>query len=291
MPVRVKPNLSYLIGADPELFLVDSSGAFVSAHNVIPGTKVNPCGVLGGAIQVDGTAAEFNIHPAGDEDAFVENIRDVLTELQGRVSATNKDLFLNVMPTAHFDAKYFKYLPKKAKELGCDPDFDAYTGKPNTKPKTSLPMRTGGGHIHLGWGKDFPLDDAHLFDCRELVKQLDAVLYHCSLLWDDDATRRQLYGKIGSFRPKSYGVEYRPLSNAWVSDPDLQRWVFRAAKWAALQLDDGNMIYDRPTALEMLHYAKRGESLLRHHVIDYHDYLVVEQDMPPLPEGYTRSIQ
>lgn len=66
--------------------------------------------------------------------------------------------------------------------------------------------------------------------CISVVKQLDSVLYPASLLWDNDDKRRSLYGKIGSFRPKSYGVEWRPLSNAFLSSKETQRYVFRTTK-------------------------------------------------------------
>ena len=42
----------------------------------------------------------------------------------------------------------------------------------------------------------------------------------------DDHTRRELYGMAGSFRPKSYGLEYRVLSNFWCFNPRYIEWVW-----------------------------------------------------------------
>src|SRR5690606_25260133 len=130
-----------------------------SAHNIIPGSKHDPMPVMCGAIQPDGVAAEFNINPAANVDEFVENIRGVLTELQERIESKNKGLSLIVTPTATFDKGYFNKLPKKAKLLGCEPDYNVYTGKVNPPPETKLPFRTGAGHIHIGWTEGMSATD------------------------------------------------------------------------------------------------------------------------------------
>jgi hypothetical protein len=50
-----------------------------------------------------------------------------------------------------------------------------------------------------------------------------------SVLLDDDTRRRSMYGAAGAIRIKAYGVEYRVLSNFWVENASLQRWVFENA--------------------------------------------------------------
>lgn len=283
----------YVIGADPELFLIDNGGSFRSAHNVIKGSKEAPFPVLNGAIQVDGVAAEFNIVPAETAEQFHTHIRDVLTELSERIKEKDKGFKLIVTPTAHFDKAYFKKLPARAKALGCQPDFNVWEdGKVNPPPRTKEPFRTGAGHIHVGWAQgNNPDDSAHLFDCHEAVKQLDAVLYFNSLLWDNDQKRRELYGKIGTFRPKHYGVEYRPLSNAWIADPDLHFWVFDATKKAMELLDDGQKIFTDYAASSMIADARSDKKFDRLRLLEYHDFLNSYFDIPKLPDAYSRIIQ
>ncbi len=215
--------MNFTIGADPELFVQHrSSKKFVSAHNLIPGTKKRPFPVEDGAIQVDGVAAEFNIVPVTDAQGFKKNLRNVMRQLQDKVWEQNEMYDLTATPTAYFEKEYFDKLPRQAKLLGCQPDYNAYLGQANPPPATKEPFRTGSGHIHIGWtrGAD-PRDPDHLETCAKVVKQLDKAVYYPSLTWDSDTKRRELYGKMGAFRPCMYGVEYRPLSNAYLRDDAL----------------------------------------------------------------------
>jgi hypothetical protein len=215
-----------LIGADPELFTRSrQTGLFVSGHNMLKGTKKRPMPVEFGALQVDGTALEFNIDPAATCDEFVNNIAQVRRQMAEKVAPFEVDIVAE--PVAEFTPEYFRTIPRKALELGCNPDFNAYTLEANPVPDGSRQFRTGSGHVHIGWGEGFDATSAdHFMACVELVRQLDYYLGLPSLLWDTDNRRRELYGKAGAFRPKSYGVEYRVPSNVWLRDERTQRFVF-----------------------------------------------------------------
>lgn len=221
-----------LVGADPELFMKHpNNGSFVSAHDRVPGTKYKPYKVEHGAIQIDGTALEFNIDPAATVEEFVRNIKAVRKSLEGFVPGYN----VVAEPVALYDKKYFNQeVPGYAKTLGCDPDFDAWTMKQNPPPNPGKsPMRTAAGHIHLGWtdGQDVA-DKEHFILAARMARQCDFYLGVNSLLWDNDPTRRLLYGRAGAFRVKPYGVEYRTMSNRWLTSDALTAWVFTAAKQA-----------------------------------------------------------
>lgn len=213
------------IGCDPEMFLTDvKSGRFVSAHDKMPGTKEKPHPVDYGAIQVDGVAAEFNIEPCTDAGLFASKCGYVMKSLQTQVGEGNK---LTISPTALFDQKYWDSLPDNIKKLGCNPDFNGWTGEVNPSPDSRGMMRTASGHVHLGWGKKKSAEDQdHYGDCCLLAKQMDYYLGIFSLVWDADTKRRSLYGKAGTFRPKEYGIEYRTLSNRWLSNTYLMKFVF-----------------------------------------------------------------
>lgn len=232
--------MEILIGTDPELFL-KKDGILQSAYGLVKGSKYNPFKVNKGAVQVDGMALEFNTDPAASSDEFVTNISEVMRQLKELVP--EYEFFIE--PTAHFGQQYIEEQPDEAKELGCDPDFSAYTGVENPKPDGSKGFRTGAGHVHIGWGEGFNIkDEGHFQSCIAIVKQLDFFLGLPSLLFDEDQERRSMYGEAGAFRPKSYGVEYRTLSNAWLKEEKLQRWVFNNTQDAVNRLLEGENLYE-----------------------------------------------
>lgn len=288
-----KTQFAYSIGADPELFLVDGKGEFRSAHDLVPGSKLMPFHVSKGAIQPDGTSAEFNINPALTEEEFLGNIKSVLKDLQKTIREKDPSLNLRVSPVAIFDKEYFSKLPGEALAFGCTPDFNAWdNGKMTEFEGTEEPFRTGAGHVHIGWTeREDPADMAHMYDCIEATKQLDAILYPMSLLWDKDNKRRQLYGKMGAFRPKSYGVEYRPLSNAWLADPDLQRWVFRASV-KAMQLLDNKIkqvkLWLDKDVKKFVDSTLKGEGYYTLDLRKLHEIFTDDFGFAPLPPAYRK---
>ena len=226
-----------LVGSDPEIF-VNKDGAFICAHDLIPGTKDAPHKVEKGAVQVDGFALEFNIDPAANVEEFILNHNTVMDTLRRMVPGYE----LAPVPVADFTPEYMAQCPAEAKVLGCDPDFDAYTGLANIKPQADLPMRTASGHVHIGWGKDM---DNHSEACRAVACQMDFFLGIPSLMFDKDTRRRAMYGKAGCYRVKPYGVEYRTLSNAWLLTPERMAWVFDQVQEGMKQLMAGNALLDK----------------------------------------------
>lgn len=216
------------IGCDPELFVLDEKRQNMAGWGMIPGTKKNPHRVNNGAVQVDGTALEFNTDPASTVEEFTNNIHTVLAQLRGMIPA---GYTFSERSHVSYDEDYFLSLPDEARELGCDPDYNAWTGGENIIPddKEKQPFRTASGHIHIGWTEDAdPFEAAHFQTCCAYVKELDATLGLGSVMVDQDGfRRRQLYGKAGAFRPKPYGVEYRVLSNFWVYSDDRIKWVYK----------------------------------------------------------------
>jgi len=229
-------KLKLRLGADPELFLCDAAGDYISAHDLLPGTKANPHWVEKGAIQVDGVAAEFNIEPAGTKKQFKENIKAVLKQMS---ILTGPNVYLAFDPVASFPPKYFNDLPEETKVLGCMPDWNAYTKRMNSPPERLTDsagnlMHTAAGHVHISWCKDVnPVSATHLNNCYKLAKQLDYIHLPGTLKFaqgdclQGELERREMYA-AGSFRPKPYGMEYRSISNQWVKYEESIDWIFDA---------------------------------------------------------------
>lgn len=232
------------VGCDPEVFLEKPDGTFINAFNglvsgIISGTKAIPEPTEYGAVQVDGMAVELNTHPTCDPMAFssmiLEGIKDVETRFGARVSKDS---------VKEFTTDYLFSQHPRATELGCDPDFDAWNnGDTNTPPNVQAPIRTAGGHVHIGWGT--PQVDAfnptHFDQCCAVIRQMDYVLgiWGLTIEGDKGARRRELYGRPGAFRPKLYGVEYRVLSNFWMFDKSLCETLVNRTVAGMRMLDDG----------------------------------------------------
>jgi hypothetical protein len=228
MKTAIKPLPGFKFGCDPELFVRNREGKIVSAHDLLPGTKDEPYKVEHGAIQVDGTAAEFNIDPASTFEEFDRNIVAVMKTL---LKMLPKGYQLTVVPAVKYDQDEWDRIPPSAKVLGCTPDFNAWTSNVNPSPDPVGDLervRTASGHLHIGWTENINLSEniEHLQHCNDLVKQLDWYLGYWSLSQDNDNTRRSLYGKAGACRYKPYGVEYRVLSNFWLSNKSLRLEVW-----------------------------------------------------------------
>lgn len=213
----IQPMPGFTFGCDPEVFVFDADLRPVSPVPFIPGSKDDPYKVEYGAIQRDGMAAEFNIDPVDNFHDFNRNINAVMNQMKKFIP---KDHTFGIVPHVIFDEKTWAETPDDAKELGCSPDFNAWTGGVNTPPKPVIPtMRCAGGHVHIGWTENAELDDPqHIMNCRDLVKQLDWYIGGWSIKQDPDPVRRTLYGNAGACRYKPYGVEYRTLSNFWLKD-------------------------------------------------------------------------
>ena len=230
---------TFKLGADPEIFLADINGQLRAACGLIGGSKRNPTPLTqlgdGYAVQEDNVAVEFNIPPADTQRAFTEAIARAVKYIGDGV---NNGLGLHLV----FDKSAASFPDSEltspaAKEFGCDPDFNAWTGERNPRPRSTDPnLRSCGGHVHIGYDVN-----GVPFNPQTLIRNMDLFLGVPSVLMDEGELRRNLYGKRGAYREKAYGVEYRTLSNFWISSPRLTQWVWdnteRAFHAAEAQFD------------------------------------------------------
>lgn len=229
-------DMDFTIGADPEVF-VGRGGQFISAHGMVAGTKEEPTPVRNGAVQIDGMALEFNIDPAADYETFQLHLDDVKAQLKGMI-----DPSLDFLQAAsvEFSAELFQQVPEYNRRLGCEPDFNAWDYCVNNAPDGTRLMRTAGGHVHIGgFFTEELMDDDHLDKVSRLTRLMDEEVGTYSVLWDKDDLRRGMYGKAGAFRPKKYGMEYRSMSNAWIFNKDLVKFVYEGTERAITRLLNG----------------------------------------------------
>lgn len=227
-------NTFKTLGADPELFLKHKvTGEFISSIGLIGGSKEYPMPIGEGcAVQEDNVAVEFNIPPCATAEAFIGSINHNLQYLKAR--AEELGLELCIQPSATFSNAQLDN--PAALEFGCDPDFNAWNGgKQNPRPRaTDANLRSAGGHIHVA------VPDG--LDILDVVKAMDLFVGCAMLAFDHDQDRRKLYGKAGAFRPKSYGVEYRTASNAWIASDARMRWAWDQTEKAVAFVAEGGKL-------------------------------------------------
>lgn len=224
--------MKFLIGADPEFFIKKKYGGYASAVGLIGGSKREPKKIDedGHAILEDNVAVEFNIKPASSFDEFRSSIHKVLDHIRG------------ILPGYEFSKESAVSFPQEelmtpeAQMFGCEPDFDAWRECVNEKPcADDKNLRSAGGHIHVG-------SDLAINNPVAVIRAMDLFLGVPSTQLDAGTLRRELYGKAGCFRAKSYGAEYRTLSNFWIFDDSLIQWAFDGTQRALEFVEKGNTI-------------------------------------------------
>ena len=221
----------FTLGCDPEFFLRDRKGNFVPAFDTLGGTKLAPRVLeCGHTVQEDGCALEIGIRPATTADEFAKFVGEAMAE----VAELLKPLKLQVaiVPEATFTEQ--QLMNPKGWEVGCDPDYDAYTGEQRIMKDYTDLTRYAGGHIHIG--------APSLLDPRtagRYIKSLDVTVGYLLALKDKQHSRANVYGGPGKFRYKPYGVEYRTPSNGWLRYAAHQRSIFGMCESVLMQLEQG----------------------------------------------------
>lgn len=225
------------VGTDTEVFVVDmASHSIIPVIGLIGGTKQKPRPLddLGSAVQEDNVMLEFNTIPARTVEEFNKNINKVLTMIFDELRAKNLDV--SILPHHVFNVDDLKH--PQAQEIGCESDFNAWRVEENLplSARRMKTMRTCGGHVHVSFDDDGV--DPSFTTKVNLARALDIHLGLPAVLLDLDNVRRKFYGKPGAMRFKAADrIEYRTLSNFWISTPQLTSWVFNQVKNAISFLD------------------------------------------------------
>lgn len=247
---RIKSMYQHLIydgriGCDPEIFVESAQGNMIPAFLFLPG-KDKPAktpnwsdsfGQFGNCpMYWDGFQAEFTTkaeHCLGlHGNSIAAGMRGVYDAARKRF----KDSKLSIRSVFHLSPEILAGALDEHVAFGCMPSYNAYGLTVNMPPAREVPFRSAGGHIHFGTGKK-----SHE-KAVPIVKALDAVLgVACVSLFAefDDPNRRRLYGLPGEYRLPKHGIEYRPLSNAWLSHPLIMNLVLDLSRKVAIFGRDG----------------------------------------------------
>lgn len=225
---KVEHTPQIRIGGDPEFFLQHNE-ALTSSRGLLGGSKNEPRKLEHGSVQEDNIMLELNLQPASTLQEFNGNIQALLNEVRSHLAGTQTALLVHspeVLLTNELKMRH------EAQEFGCEPDYNAWTGRRNKTPKLEIDeWRYAGGHIHVS--VDQVLNKAQQ---RNIVKWYDvSVGLYCTIN-DTGERRASVYGTAGRFRYTKYsegvtGIEYRVPSNFWVGSHHSSN-IFLLSQWA-----------------------------------------------------------
>lgn len=215
----------FTFGSDPEFTLV-KDGRYRSAIGIIQGATDNRIKIRGHEFYYDNALAEAAIKPSSTKEDAVANFRECL-QLYAEMAQPFR---LVAQAAQNYERSELDH--PEAKKVNCDPEHCPYLMKQASSPIEEIlygTLRTCGGHVHLG--------HEGLIDTPEAI----LAMYMCDIflgipsLWLDkdptSLTRRSMYGAAGRYRVKSYGMEYRSLSNFWLQTPRLVAFVFEMSQF------------------------------------------------------------
>lgn len=214
--------MSILVGCDPEVFIW-SKTSFINPHSYLPGTRLQPHLTEYGCLYSDGLRYKFNITPAANQNLFVRNVKNTFAELQNVVSKIDAKVL--VTPWAVFPRHDWVRFPAKHKLTDSNCEY-------NKKGDITWPVnlsqkdwRIAGGHVHIGWDDDIPINDAdHRSKCRRIA---DSCSFNRQFKSHSIMERkRELVIGDSPWRPKPYGIELRAPSARWIKSEESMREIY-----------------------------------------------------------------
>lgn len=218
----ISRRMACTVGTDPEIFV--TRGEEVVPAWTFLGSKKKPDTYEGsyyGDLYWDGFQAEFTT--PGTITCLIElsaAIRSALKALHKKLPKGTKLSIASVVPV---DPEVLSSAKEEHVEFGCAPSKNVYGLKGNMESGRNVAYRFAGGHIHLA------MTDADKARIPEFVRALDSVLGVAAVslfAGYDSPIRRRFYGQAGEYRTPPHGLEYRVLSNAWLSHPAVMHMVF-----------------------------------------------------------------
>lgn len=218
------------LGADPEIFLEKNDDTLLPAFAFLP-SKYEPLKTPeeGQNYYWDGFQAEFNIVPNVEINECLKSIRFGLKALLCAARKREPSARLSLKTVVETPLPMLRELPPEFVEFGCMPSYNVYDITGESLDGINCGHRFAGGHIHFGIsGSEKAMDMI-----PQLVRALDAILgVACVSLFEnfDNPVRRRYYGLPGEHRLPPHGMEYRPLSDAWLFNPTLASTVLDLAR-------------------------------------------------------------
>lgn len=213
----------YTTGCDPEFFVVDANRRPIPARTFLAAKYPH-------GIYYDGVQGEFAVQARGCLEELGTGIRNQLWAVQDRINRAANGGRLTIQGAFELTPEEMSKLSDEDIRFRCSTSLNIYDDLGEIPDARQYPWRFAGGHIHIGCGagKTAPT-------IRAMVRGLDGILgvAGVSLARNfDNPERRRMYGRAGEFRLPKHGLEYRVLSNFWITSPPIYHLVMELARFA-----------------------------------------------------------
>lgn len=241
----VRPQM----GCDPEFFF-KKDGEIVGAEKFIPKDGIvfdNGWDSNKSKFIIDGVQAELNPRPNNCRANLANEIKACFQTLKKEMAKKAGEGFtLDFSRAVEISKDKLMELDEKSRKFGCAPSKSVYRNSAGVNIAQVDPseyrVRAAGGHIHIGFErKGSNLHTALVDDCVRTVKMLDILVGNTCVLVDRDPAnieRRKVYGRAGEYRLPPHGLEYRTLSNFWLTSYPLMSMAFGLARLAVQLMAD-----------------------------------------------------
>jgi hypothetical protein len=237
-PEKLLPGVAYSafqhtdmsIGTDPEIFLTDAEGKLLPAYKFLPDKHGRK------PIYWDGFQAEFRVPSHHCLENLAGDVQDRLTTLLQQLQKYAPGAKLSAQSVVEVPREELLHAEKEHVALGCDPSQNIYGMHSRNIPDSrKLKWRFAGGHLHFGVAKRLKRTRFFKEEVDGAIGMLDALLGVAMVSMAeefDNPLRRKYYGQAGEFRLPPHGLEYRTLSNFWLSHPALMHLAFDIGRMA-----------------------------------------------------------
>jgi hypothetical protein len=256
-PLSPLQNMMPYLGCDPEFFF-KVAGKVVGAELFLPTDGFKPEGAVGindsyttapgssrPKVIIDGVQAELNPRPNTCRANLANEIAGIFKALKAELDAKGSAVEVDFSQSVTIDKEELTKLDEKNQKFGCTPSFSAHKDS-SAKLETVDPLthlqRSAGGHIHVGVNNYTNIAHRIATAPEEVVTILDIVCGNTCVLVDRDpgnVKRRELYGRAGEYRLPPHGIEYRTLSNFWLTSYELMSLAFGLARMS-IEISCGN---------------------------------------------------
>lgn len=194
-----------------------------------------------GLIFGDGAGWELNPNP-GTVPQVVANIRELLAtsqKVRQALSTVDRQIELKIVAAMRFSLEMLVvWGDEQLTQFGCDPDKSIWPRdvNPSDIHAVTHPFRYFGGHIHLGYPLDGPVEFyKDMNNLKRMIALADGTIGLAGIVLDrvniGAAARRKVYGQPGVYRPQPHGIEYRTTSNSWLLSETYATRMLSLAAW------------------------------------------------------------